>query len=228
MKRLLTFLIISSLATGVLAEKGLRIESTVYDFGHVGLDYTIQHDFYFVNESDQPMTLDSAKVGCDCSRTFVMDRVVAPGDSGRVRISFETANWYGPNNKHLVAFTSDPNLSQVKLFYISIVGQWFNGISPKPISLFFLPPHKKKSVSIENSKFNRIELALADKLDTLFEVNIIDSVARRGEKVTAEVIPRTTLGGGTYVANMRLLVTGYSDDTTEEYYVTVPVKIVRY
>ena len=204
---------------------GLVPDDEVYDFGHIGLEFTVMHDFAFYNEGSEPFTIDSARVTCDCSQAFVLDSLVQPGDTGKVRLSFTTTNFYGPNNKILTVYTSDPDLPQKQFFYLAIVGQWFNGIKPDPISLFFLPMHKEKKIAVTNKKFNHIVLTFADQLDTLFDVSIVTAKARRGENVEAEIRPRASLRAGTYHSNLRLAITSPGE---EPVYLTIPVKIVRY
>lgn len=204
---------------------GLIPDDEVYDFGHVGLEFTIIHEFAFYNEGPEAITIDSARVTCDCSQAIVLDNVVQPGDTGKVRLSFTTTNFYGPNNKIMTIYTSDPELPQKQFFYLAIVGQWFNGNKPDPISLFFLPMQKTKQITVTNQKFNHIVMTYADQSDTLFDVTIVTDKARRGEKVVAEVTPRSTLRAGTYHSNLRLAITSPGEEAV---YLTIPVKIVRY
>lgn len=204
---------------------GLVPDDEMYDFGHIGLEFTVLHDFAFYNAGTTPFTIDSARVTCDCSNAIVLDSVVQPGDTGKVRLSFTTTNFYGPNNKILTVYTSDPDLPVRQFYYLAIVGQWFNGIKPDPISLFFLPMHKEKRISVTNQKFNHIVMKFADQLDTLFDVTIVTDKARRGEKVEAEIVPKASLRAGTYHSSVRLAIMTPGE---EPVYLTIPVKIVRY
>jgi hypothetical protein len=220
----LTLVSLSTVASGSFGA-GLVPDDEMYDFGHIGLEFTVLHDFAFYNEGSQPFTIDSARVTCDCSMASVLDSVVQPGDTGRVRLSFTTTNFYGPNNKILTVYTSDPELPIRQFYYLAIVGQWFNGIKPDPISLFFLPMHDKKRITVTNQKFNHIVMSFADQLDTLLDVTILTPKARRGEKVEAEIVPKANLRAGTYHSSLRLAIATPGE---EPVYLTIPVKIVRY
>jgi len=220
---LLTSLVLLLIAAPSPAQ--LRVEDDVWDFGHVGLDFTVLHDYEVVNEGTKPFRIDSARVTCDCSRVIVTDSIVEPGGTGTVRLSFTTTNFFGPNNKIVTLYTNDPAMPTKQLFYLAIVGQWFNGVKPDPISLFFLPPHKDKTVGVTNSHFNHIVLSTAGQPDSVFTVTILKDKARRGEKVEARIEPKADLGPGTYHTNVRFQIEA---PDTDPVYLTVPIKIVRY
>lgn len=207
------------------ARADLRVEEDVWDFGHVGLDFTVLHEYKIYNDGPKGFLIDSARITCDCSQVIVTDSMVEAGGSGAIRLSFTTTNFYGPNNKIVKLYTNDPEMPEKQLFYLAIVGQWFNGVKPDPISLFFLPPHKSKTVSVTNTHFNHIRLDTAGQSDTLFTVTILNEKARRGEKVEAKIEPKEHLNPGTYHANVRFRVEAPDSDPV---YLTVPVKIVRY
>lgn len=220
-----TVCLLAGLLLGTAGRAELRVEDEVWDFGHVGLDFTVLHDYRVLNESDQTYKIDSARVTCDCSRVIVVDSIVEPGGTGSIRLSFTTTNFFGPNNKIVTLYTNDPDMPEKQLFYLAIVGQWFNGVKPEPISLFFLPPHKSKEVSVTNTHFNHIVLSPAGQSDTVFTVQVLNEKARRGEQVKAEIIPKENLNPGTYHANVRFKIETAEADPV---YLTVPVKIVRY
>ncbi|MBD3402109.1 DUF1573 domain-containing protein [candidate division GN15 bacterium] len=205
--------------------KGLAYTDLSHNFGHVALDFTVIAEYPIFNEGAETYTIDSVRANCDCSHAFAIDTVLAPGDTTQVRLSFTTTNFFGPNNKQLVVYTSDPDHPKMTFFYLATVGQWLKGLKPDPVSLFFLPPHKSKSISLTNNGFSRIELAFAGTPDSLFDVNITSDLARRGEQVSAEIVPFADLSAGTYLTNARFQVTVPEQ---EPVFLTIPVKIVRY
>jgi hypothetical protein len=204
---------------------GIEYTDLSYDFGHVALDFTVIATYTLYNTGPDPVSIDSVRVNCDCSQAFAIDSLLQPGDTTTVRLSFTTTNFFGPNNKQLTVYTSDPKHPKINLFYLSVVGQWLNGIKPDPYAVFFLPPHKRKEIVIPNVKFDRIEIALAGQVDTLYDVKVTRPRARKGESVAAEIVPRPGLRGGTYYSNLRLQIIPSDGDSV---YLTIPVKIVRY
>jgi hypothetical protein len=154
-----------------------------------------------------------------------VDSVIAPGDSVWVRLSFTTTNFYGPNNKVFSVYTSDPANRELLFYYQASVGQWPEMIKPKPLSAFFLPPHKVKEMAVPNVSYNHILVEPDEQADSWYDVTIIESKARRRESAQVRVTPSTELTSGTYLSSFRLKITP-SDE--EPVYLTIPVKIVRY
>ncbi|MCB2201477.1 DUF1573 domain-containing protein [bacterium] len=207
------------------ARAGVEYVDLSYDFGHIALDFTVLANYTVYNTGPETITIDSVRVNCDCSQAFALDSILEPGDTTVIRLSFETTNFFGPNNKQFTVYTSDPKRPTLKFYYLSVVGQWFNGIRPEPHSLFFLPPHKKKEIKVANVKYDEIQLDFAGQIDTVYDVKVTHRKAGKGGSVSAEVIPKPNLRGGTYLGNVRFKVTVPDEDPV---YLTIPVKIVRY
>ena len=208
------------------AEAGPRPEEQVFDFGHVGIDFTVYHTFHFVNRTDKPFRITKTTSSCDCSAVTTLDSIVKPGDTAFIRLSFSTKDFYGPTKKSFTVSTDHPSMSAVKVSYLSQVGQWLDKIKPSPISLFFLPAHKSKKITIRNLAFDEIRVAVREQFDTVFEVSLLQDKAAKDQALELGVAPRPDLKKGTYRSSITLEIEkeGGADPTI----LTIPVKIVRY
>ena len=128
--------------SSAFSDTGLMSTGRVYDFGEVGIDFDVFHTFTIVNHSDSAITIDSVKVTCDCSYVTFLDSLVAPGDSAKIHLKFNTKNYYGPVSKAILVYSNSAITPKLEMFYKAIVGQWYYGLQPKPSSLFFLPKNK--------------------------------------------------------------------------------------
>lgn len=76
----------------VRAEKnGAKIDfkETIYDFGNVSLKKgKVSHEFSFSNVGDKNLIIVDAKADCGCTRPEFSDEPVAPGCSGKVKVTF--------------------------------------------------------------------------------------------------------------------------------------------
>jgi hypothetical protein len=198
----------------------------IYDFGAVAIEFSVAHDFKFVNVGNTTIRIDSARSDCDCTITMIIDSVAGPNDTAVVRVVFETTNFYGRISKLMNVYTSERGHSPLQVYYLATVGQWLYGIKPNPISAFFLPPQKSKTVAIMNPVSPLMEVAEIQPHDNLMTIRPLSKSAGKDGKIEFEVVPREKLGAGTYVSNFRvtLKVRGAPDPLL----ITIPVKIVRY
>ncbi len=153
------------------------------------------------------------------------DSLVQPGDTAFFSMTFETGDYYGPINKTFIVKTDHPKLPELKYFYLSIVGQWFNGLKPTPISLFFLPSKKSQIVSIPNLRFDKIELTKHVRNDKTIDVEVIKGSAKKNESLELKVSPNKNLQSGKFKTNITIHI---GNDDNEEVILTIPIKIVKY
>ncbi len=208
-----------------LFAQGLTYDEQIHDFGHVGIDFKIHHQYVFVNRTEIDIKITDVEVSCDCSSVNFRDSLVVPGDTAFFNLTFETKDYYGPVNKSFTVFTDHPLLPELQYFYVSIVGQWFRGIKPMPISLFYLPSKKSQIIKIPNKAFDEISLMSVSSSQDYFNTTILTEKARKGEYLKIEVFPHQELGMGTFQTTFML---GVKTESDELVMLSIPVKIVKY
>ena len=208
------------------AEPGLVCEEQIYDFGCVGFDLRVFHNYKLINRSSDTIEIYSVGTTCDCSSIQLLDSVVYPGDTVSFRLEFNTTNYYGRMNLSVNVHSSDAKNPQMKLYFTSTVGRWQYRVSPEPVSLFFLPGHKAKTATMLNAILDYIEVAKIELHDDLMTVTPMKKKAAKGDKVKLQVTPRSDLAAGTYFTNFRVTFDVPGD--YEPLLITIPVKIVRY
>ena len=213
-----------NLSVYAISHKGLKYTETLYDFGYIGIDFKVFHDFKIYNDSDQPLRIDSLEVPCECSHVSLIDSVVKPNDTISLRLTFETTHYYGPTRKSITVHGSDGRSTIIQ--YISDVGRWPEGLKPEPAFLFFIPGQKTKAVTIRNNFFDEYRILRAEPLDTLYSIDIAENEIKKGEEAVLEIIPLENLESGTYLSSFR--ITFELQDKKNIVFLTIPVKIVRY
>ncbi|MDE5653215.1 MAG: DUF1573 domain-containing protein [Muribaculaceae bacterium] len=87
----------------------------VYDFGKIkekgGL---VSHEFQFVNAGDGNLVILKATAECGCTRPSYSDAPVAPGKSGKLKVSYNPAGRPGSFEK-VVTVTTTGNPRKVRL-----------------------------------------------------------------------------------------------------------------
>jgi len=229
-KRMIILLFVASLflivnlSVSAISYKGLKYTETLYDFGYVGIDLKVFHDFKLYNDSDKPVRIDSLEVPCECSYVILLDSVVNPNDTISLRLTFETTHFYGPTRKSITVHAGDGRSTVLQ--YISDVGRWPQGLKPEPSFLFFIPGQRTKTVTIRNTFFDEYRVLRAEPLDTLYSIEIAEDEIEKGDEVVLEITPLENIQTGTYLSSFRV---GFElPDKNNIVFLTIPVKIVRY
>ncbi len=220
------WLLLLVVAGSVSAQSGLGYSEQVYDFGHVGIDYQVFHEFKLFNSGAKPIKIDSMQVPCDCSTAQLLDSTLHQGDTIKIRLMFNTKDFYGMTSKSLAIFTNDPLMPKLDLYYVSTIGQWLQGLKPDPISLFFLPGQQVKKVVLTNKQFEKYTISVADQANDFIQIRILRPLVSKSGTGEVEVAADSKLQSGTYNTSFRLKAD--VPELKAPIFLTIPVKIVRY
>jgi hypothetical protein len=223
---LLMVAVLALTAASAFAQPRVGCDEPVFDFGHLGVDYTAFHNFRIYNRGDQPLVISSAAASCDCSSARLLDTLLMPGDTTIVRLSFGTEKYFGPTRQWYTIKSNDPVRPEFNVYYESVIGQWVPGMKPEPLSLFFLPGHSGKTVTISNPTQAETKASLVDQADTIYTVEIVVASADRGEALKVKVTPAEGIAAGTYESSFRLQI--QAEGREDPVVLSIPLKIVRY
>ena len=93
--------------------KAVAVEP-VKDLGLVPKGEKAAHEFVIRNDGDAPLQIQEVRAACGCT-VAEYDKVIAPGQTGKVRMSVDTATFSGPIAKGVTVFTNDPATPQMEL-----------------------------------------------------------------------------------------------------------------
>ena len=80
----------------------VQMLDSVYDFGKTTEGTKISHDFEFRNTGKKPLVISSAKASCGCTVPEKPEEPVKPGETGIIKVVFNTASHPGPAHKTIV------------------------------------------------------------------------------------------------------------------------------
>lgn len=101
-------------AQGAAGKPKAVIAEPVKDIGIVAKGEKAVHDFAIRNEGDAPLQIQEVRAACGCT-VADYDKVIAPGQAGKVRVSVDTTTFNGAIAKGVTVFTNDPATPQVEL-----------------------------------------------------------------------------------------------------------------
>lgn len=92
-----------------------RCQEAEYDFGTVWSGEKIDHTFTFFNDGNAPLRIIKVHTGCRCTTTDEYDKIVEPGQSGKLPVALNTTGYKHPVTKVIRVVTNDPENENVRL-----------------------------------------------------------------------------------------------------------------
>lgn len=112
----------------------VKFDTPVYDFGRVRAGQEVMHDFWFTNTGTGPLEILKVKPSCGCTTAGEHDRIVQPGQTGKIPIKLNIGQSAGPVAKTVMVATNAATEGQVTL---QIKGEVWQPIQATPPSASF-------------------------------------------------------------------------------------------
>ena len=106
----LAFWILSSfspLAAQVSKGPRVEIEPAEHDFGSVGQDQKLVFDFLVKNTGTEDLVLSRIATSCGCTAALPAERLVPPGGSTTLSVTFETRKYKGAVQRSISVASND-------------------------------------------------------------------------------------------------------------------------
>lgn len=216
-------MMLNSLWAAEAARAKIEVIDEYYDFGYVPLDFKLVHYFRVKNTGNANLNIESAISNCDCTTAIILNKVLQPDSIGRIKVIFDTREYYGRNVRNVTVHSNDAENQAVELKYSSDINIIPKEFRTEPQSLFFLPGHQGKDVKLFNLSGVPLEYSIEMEIDTIFNIDSYGGTIGKDETKVIKIIPKDNLPRGTHNSNFTI-----SYKTEPETRVTVPVKIVRY
>lgn len=92
-----------------------RFDESVYDFGSMKQNASVEHDFVFTNAGKSDLIIRKVTSSCGCTAVQPKDNVIKPGTSSSVKAIFSSGNRSGKQSKAITIITNDPKQPQIIL-----------------------------------------------------------------------------------------------------------------
>jgi hypothetical protein len=97
----------------------IEIPEDNYNFGLIGPQDVVEHEFIIRNVGDAPLTISRAYTTCGCTKAEVSARVIQPGQVATVRLIFDAGfhDTAGQTvRRGLIIENNDPNQSEAEIW----------------------------------------------------------------------------------------------------------------
>ncbi|MBK6539156.1 MAG: DUF1573 domain-containing protein [Ignavibacteria bacterium] len=115
---LLLIFISNSFSYLISPEPVIKFDDLNYDFGAVKQGENLEHVFKFTNSGKGTLVINSVQPSCGCTGV-VMDekKEFAEGETGEIKITFNTQGRQGVNTKTVSVNTNDPEYPVITLTF---------------------------------------------------------------------------------------------------------------
>lgn len=81
-------------------------EEEFHNFGEIAEGEVVNHVFTFTNEGDGPLIISNASGSCGCTVPQWPRQPIAPGESGEIKVSFNSSGRAGKQDKRVTLTTN--------------------------------------------------------------------------------------------------------------------------
>jgi hypothetical protein len=85
----------------------IYLPETQHDFGKVNEGEILSYNFTFENKGTQPLLINDIRTSCGCTAAVVSDKTLQPGQSGSVKVDFDTKNRQGKMSRTVTLISND-------------------------------------------------------------------------------------------------------------------------
>ncbi len=87
----------------------------LHDFGTVSGDTTLVYRFIFRNLGQDTLRIYRLKSSWGCTAALLSSGAIAPGDSGKIKVTFDTNGHQGPFEKTIRVYSNDVKKPVIRL-----------------------------------------------------------------------------------------------------------------
>jgi hypothetical protein len=84
----------------------MNFPEKVFDYGFIMQGDTVQHDFYFKNVGNDNLVIKRVEPSCGCTIPVYSKEPIAPGEDGKISVTFKSAGKLGRQTPTIKVFTN--------------------------------------------------------------------------------------------------------------------------
>lgn len=165
-----TVAILSLLALVGQASSGpkLTINKSKFNFGFVPQNSKVAHVYWLHSTGDDTLKIIDVIPGCGCTKAPLEKDRLAPGDSARLEVIFDTRNYVGQISKSPLIETNE-GLETHSVQFDCVVK-----VRPDSTRPIVIKPHKLDFVQVEGKPRKELQFTISNVSDREFSMSIED------------------------------------------------------
>jgi len=175
-------------AAAAIAAPQIAVDRPIYDFGSISQGAKVEHTFVIRNKGDAALTIKSVRPSCGCTAATTSASVIAPGKTGEIKASFNSANYYGAVNKTVTVDSTD---AKAPSSILNLKGTVIENIqiTPKQLNLgqVKIDATKKATVTVSNRGSKPLNLTTVKSTLPQIAATADKKLLKPGESGTLQV-----------------------------------------
>lgn len=159
------------------------VKQPKHNFGVVARGSDHAHEFEFVNSLTTDIVLSSVRASCGCASPTIVTSVVKPGQTGKIRVKFNTMSFLGDRHARITATVSAPQYTEL---YMDISGHVRRDIVVTPgqvdFGLVSIGSSADKSVDIRYAGMGNWQVTKVESANPNLEVSL-EETKREGQRI---------------------------------------------
>ncbi len=139
-------------------------------------------EFPFTNKSETPVTITGVRASCHCTVPVLEKKTYAPGESGVLRVDFDTTGLAGSVTRTITVGTDEPGTPAQRLTLIASLAEPVT-ITPRLVHWKLSAPATAKIVEIQINREDGLEITGATSSRDDFKVELAVLEPRRGYRL---------------------------------------------
>jgi hypothetical protein len=93
----------------------ILVSEEEWDFGKVIQGEKPTHIFIVKNGGEGDLIIESLKESCACIEASISTTRIQPGESAELKVSYDTTDYVGKDEKHLHIYSNDPQVPDARI-----------------------------------------------------------------------------------------------------------------
>jgi len=150
-----------------LATPKMVVDDTLFQFGYVPQNSKATHDFWIYSRGDAPLDILNVIPGCGCTKTPIEKTHLAPGDSTRLEVIFDTRNYSGTVIKQPMIATNEGVGNRYLHFEANVA------IRPDSTYPVILSPYKLEFPTEPGKKVDGMKFTITNVSDKPLDLSLV-------------------------------------------------------
>ncbi len=183
-----------------------------FDFGKIDQQQTVEHIFKFKNTGNADLKIDHLQSSCSCTGALISSKVVPPGGSGEIKVSFSSKSFQGEIKRSVQVFSNDPDKGTYILNIKSNVRAFIEA-NPNNVDFGSLKNGETVSRKIAVKNLTNEPLTIKEVKTDLKDIKIgeFEKEINPNEETTINLTLTSSSSPGNFFGNIEITTSQHSD-----------------